>query len=76
MFGATQPAAARAGVERVRSAFAARDWDDFASGLRVTVSAGIAGYRAGETVAQLIARADAALYEAKRTGRNCVIVKE
>lgn len=76
VFAATQAAAARAGVERVRAAFAARDWEDFAPGLRVTVSAGIAGYRVGETIAQLIARADAALYEGKRAGRNCVILKE
>jgi len=76
IFGATAPAAALAGVERVRAAFAARDWESFAPGLRVTVSAGVAGYRAGETVAQLVSRADAALYEAKQAGRNCVIVKE
>jgi diguanylate cyclase len=76
IFGATAPAAALAGVERVRAAFAARDWESFAPGLRVTVSAGVAGYRAGENVAQLVSRADAALYEAKQAGRNCVIVKE
>jgi diguanylate cyclase len=76
IFGATAPGAALAGVERVRAAFAARDWESFAPGLRVTVSAGVAGYRAGETVAQLVSRADAALVEAKQAGRNCVIVKE
>jgi diguanylate cyclase (GGDEF)-like protein len=76
IFGATAPAAALAAVERVRAAFAARDWESFAPGLRVTVSAGVAGYQAGERVSQLVGRADAALYEAKRAGRNCVIVKE
>ena len=76
VFGATQPVAAQAGVERVLAAFAARDWESIAPGLRVTVSAGVAGYRAGETAAQLVGRADAALYEAKQAGRNRVIVKE
>lgn len=38
----------------------------------VTVSIGVAGLQAGETVAAGLARADQALYEAKREGRNCV----
>lgn len=38
----------------------------------VTVSIGIADYRRGETPDQLLTRADDALYEAKRGGRNRV----
>ena len=38
--------------------------------ISVTASLGIAVAQPGETGAQLIERADAALYEAKRTGRN------
>ncbi|MGA8005205.1 MAG: diguanylate cyclase [Burkholderiales bacterium] len=38
----------------------------------MTISAGLAEYREGEAVEQLINRADAALYEAKRAGRNRV----
>ncbi len=42
----------------------------------VTISAGVAQFRAGDSVASLIERADAALYEAKRLGRNQVCVEE
>ena len=38
--------------------------------LVVTFSAGIAAFRAGDTVAELLARADGALYRAKAGGRN------
>jgi len=76
ILGATTPAAARAAVERMRAGFAARDWEEFAPGLRVTVSAGVAGFRPGETVSQLLSRADSALYDAKHAGRDRVIVKE
>jgi len=39
----------------------------------VTVSIGVAEYLPGETGDDLLARTDDALYEAKRTGRNCVV---
>lgn len=39
----------------------------------VTCSIGVAAYRAGEEPTALIDRADRALYEAKRTGRNRVV---
>lgn len=39
---------------------------------RVSVSIGVAQARPGETAAALLERADVALYEAKRTGRNRV----
>ncbi|MHB8287150.1 MAG: GGDEF domain-containing protein [Caulobacteraceae bacterium] len=38
----------------------------------VTVSVGVAGYRAGESPISLIERADEALYASKRSGRNRV----
>ncbi len=37
---------------------------------KVTVSVGIAQYRAGETMHDLVERTDACLYASKRTGRN------
>lgn len=38
--------------------------------LPVTCSVGVAWFQPGETLEQLLARADAALYRAKRSGRN------
>lgn len=40
----------------------------------ITFSAGVAGMRPGETGAQALARADEAMYEAKRKGRNRVLL--
>ena len=44
------------------------------TGLPVTVSIGVAAQREGEDAAALFARADAALYQAKRDGRDRVCV--
>jgi diguanylate cyclase (GGDEF)-like protein len=44
--------------------------------VRTTVSIGAAQYATGETVEQLLARADSAVYAAKRGGRNQVSVPE
>lgn len=42
-------------------------------GLAVTVSAGIAGFRPGESIGQTIARADEALHQARSGARNRVV---
>jgi len=41
---------------------------------KVTISAGIASLKAGDTVDDFIGNADKALYEAKETGRNKIII--
>ena len=44
--------------------------------IRCTVSIGVAEYRTGEGESQLIRRADDANYEAKRQGKNCVVIAQ
>jgi diguanylate cyclase (GGDEF)-like protein len=56
-------------AERLRAAVAAFDWP---SGLRVTASFGVAEWGAGGDLSEAIARADRAMYRAKRLGRNRV----
>lgn len=58
-------------LERVRLAVEKYSWDEIAPGLRITISAGVSAWVSGENVEQAIKRADAALYEAKESGRNC-----
>jgi diguanylate cyclase len=58
---------ARRCTDRLQAAVAAERFD---GGVRVTFSAGISVYRHDETVEQTLARADDALYRAKRAGRD------
>ena len=44
--------------------------------LPLTLSAGIAQFKFSETIDQTIERADALLYEAKNSGRNCIVVEQ
>ncbi len=59
--------------ERLRVALETTDWSDQAPGLRVTASFGVAELSTLPDAAEGLARADAALYEAKRQGRNRVV---
>ena len=67
--GTDQSAGARL-IGRVRDAIAAIDWSDVDSRLKISVSCGMASMRATDTLDAVLARADEALYEAKRGGRD------
>jgi diguanylate cyclase (GGDEF)-like protein len=69
---------AQVAAERLRSAIEQEEHrsTNAASALRVTISLGVAIVRAGDTLKRLIERADAALYQAKASGRNRVVVAE
>lgn len=77
----TEPAAALATVERLRAAVAATPMEAAgpdegavrADPFTLTVSAGVAGLKPGEVPVALLERADAALYRAKREGRDRVV---
>lgn len=71
---ADDEAAAAATCERARAAIAALTWPAPMGDERVTVSLGIASSHQHAEVAALLAAADAALYSAKRAGRNRVVL--
>lgn len=67
------PEGAMEAAERIRNRVMAETYDGNAQG-GITVSIGVAGFpEHGDTPESIIASADAALYEAKRSGRNRVI---
>lgn len=68
----THLAAARLFAEGARSAFSALPIEGLPVSRRFTASFGVAELVAGEDIDQLMRRADAALYEAKKDGRDCV----
>jgi diguanylate cyclase (GGDEF)-like protein len=63
-------------AERVREAFEASGIVDETGPVDTTVSIGVAGGPAGTELEVLLAAADTALYQAKRSGRNRVEVAE
>jgi diguanylate cyclase (GGDEF)-like protein/PAS domain S-box-containing protein len=72
----TETTPAVATLERVRGAVETMALDGEArSDRRVTVSIGLVGLRAGETLDEVLRRADAALYKAKAAGRNRLVVE-
>lgn len=64
-------------AERLRTLIMANTFEHEGQRLPVTISAGVAAYPEvdAKTSTELIAAADEALYEAKRTGRNRVLLK-
>ncbi len=70
----TSPNAAYATLERVRQTIAATpvQWNDHS--IQCSVSIGIAEYVPSDsTIEAVLQRADAALYQAKADGRNCIV---
>jgi len=64
--------AARLFAEGARGALAAMPVEGLPEDRRVTASFGVAELLPGESASSLMRRADAALYEAKKNGRDCV----
>jgi len=69
----TTGASAAIPLERLRREIAATPIDGLPAQERVTVSIGVADYQRGEDLGETIGRADAALYEAKRSGRDKLV---
>ncbi len=67
---------ARMVAERLRMTIMKEPFATDGGDLPVTISIGVAETSQQDTLKTLIERADMALYEAKRAGRNCVVVNE
>ncbi len=59
-------------ADRIRAQIENANFNDIVSGLRITISIGIVVYESPEKIETTLARVDAALYTAKRAGRNRV----
>jgi diguanylate cyclase (GGDEF)-like protein len=70
----TRAPLARSGLDRLRDRVAETRVVAQHETLRVTLSAGLAEHRAGETVAQTLSRAEGALHDARAAGPNRVVV--
>ena len=64
--------AAKSLAERIRNDFSRTQIDGLGEDIRLTASFGVAGRKEGEGYGRIFARADAALYKAKESGRDRV----
>jgi diguanylate cyclase (GGDEF)-like protein len=69
----TDLAGARVVCEKIRTAFVAHAWGTVAPRLMVSISIGLFEAQSGMDAAGVFERADANLYEAKRSGRDRVV---
>jgi len=74
LFPAEDATGAQAIAERLREMIAARCFVHGDESLKVTLTIGISSVLSGDTAADVIKRADNALYEGKRQGRNQVVL--
>lgn len=64
---------AKGKAERIRESISQLRFPE-AEGLTVTISIGVTSYKSGDDFEHMVKNADKALYEAKHTGRNKVVV--
>ena len=69
----TDPIGAKLLAQRVRRSVEEMTYFNQGIALQLTISIGMAALEKGDTTAQLLKRADHALYSAKKSGRNCVV---
>jgi diguanylate cyclase len=67
------PSAGQDACERLRRLIEGHDWAALVPQLHVTASFGVASWQGEASMGELLARADAAMYRAKREGRNRVV---
>jgi len=70
----TKPEAAKKVAQRLRKNLAANQFKIGKQILKLTASLGLAGYQSGMSARELIKRADQALLQAKKTGKNKIVV--
>jgi diguanylate cyclase len=70
----TNVAEAQVCVQRIRERVNALSFAHIHASLKVTFSAGLTSCSASDVAAQALERADQAMYQAKRAGRNCTVL--
>ncbi|HPW68192.1 MAG: GGDEF domain-containing protein [Deltaproteobacteria bacterium] len=63
-------------AERIKTLTSSLNFPGLPDDFRITISMGVTRYLPGESIDALISRADAALYRAKSSGKNKIVVEE